>query len=63
MTKWIRIISIISPNIESLLRNYQVTDEITDLFSSAHDFFVNLKHIIVFIIPIEISNVRLDFCM
>ncbi|MCK4592481.1 hypothetical protein KAT63_03545, partial [Candidatus Parcubacteria bacterium] len=57
MTKWIRIISIISPNIESLLRNYQLIDEIGDLFGSAHDFFVNLKHIIVFIIPIEIKTI------
>ncbi len=64
MTKSIRIISTISPNIESLLRNYQLIDEIADLFSSAHDFFLKLKHIIVFIIPIEIkpifySNIKL----
>ena len=57
MIKYIRIISTISPNIESLLRNYQLLDELGDLFGSAYNFFVNLKHIIVFIIPIEIKGI------
>jgi hypothetical protein len=57
MTKSIRIITTISPNIESLLRNYQLSDEIGDLFGSAYKFFVNFKHIVILIIPIEIKAI------
>lgn len=57
MSEYIRIISTISPNIESRLLNYQITDEIEDLFMLAYKFFEIFKHVIVFIIPSEIKSI------